>query len=237
MSIVIGYDGKKKELDSLVSEIRNFAARYSDDDWEIEGFSSIVKFIEYAKSKEMLDLVFIDVTNDAAIEVSQWIRKNNRNAVILICADLSISPSKYLQPSIMAAALLLRPFSKEQLTQTLNELFKYINAKKGNGKNDSFVIKTKETRRYISYDNIFYFEARDKKIYLNTLQKEYGFYETIDELSKKLPNYFVRVHRSFIVNSKKIKSVYLSKNLIEMFDDITVPLSKSYKQTVKELNL
>lgn len=237
MSIVIGYDSQKKELDSIVSEIRGFAARYSDDDWEIEGFNSMVKFVEYAKSKEILDLVFIDVTNDAAIKVSQWVRENNKNAVILVCADLSVSPSKYMQPSIMAAALLLRPFSPEQLTQTLSELFKYISNGKENGKDDSFVIKTKESRKYVSYDSIFYFEARNKKIYLNTLKKEYGFYETIDELSKQLPDCFIRVHRSFIVNSKKIKSVYLSKNLIEMFDGVTVPLSKSYKQAIKELNL
>ncbi|MDO5551103.1 MAG: LytTR family DNA-binding domain-containing protein, partial [Lachnospiraceae bacterium] len=65
-------------------------------------------------------------------------------------------------------------------------------------------------------------------------QEEFGFYETIENMEKQLPEFFCRCHRSYIVNMQKVKAVKPSLNVIELQDGITVPLSRSYKKTIKE---
>lgn len=236
MVIAAGYSSRKKELKEVLQEIRLNAAKSSEDNWEIEGYSSIVDFVEYIKSKELLDLACIDVSNDACVSVAEWIRQSSTDTTIMIFADTQVSPVKYMKPSIMAASLLLYPFSHEQLKRTVEDLFRYMQSKTPGEKEDAFVIKTKDARQRIPYDRILYFEARDKKIYLNTAQREYGFYDTVDGLIAQLPSYFVKCHRSFLINSRKIKSVSLSQNMIELEAGITVPLSKSCKPAIKELN-
>lgn len=236
MFIVAGYSSRKRELKEVLQEIRANAAKSSEEDWEIKGYNSIGDFVEYIKSRELLNLACIDVSNDASVSVAEWIRKNNSDTTIMIFAGTEVSPVKYMKPSIMAASLLLYPFSHEQLEKTVYDLFRYMRSRTADNQEDTFVIKTKDARQHIPCEKIFYFEARNKKIYLNTSQREYGFYDTIDSLVEQLPSYFVRCHRGFLINKRKIKNVSLSQNIIELENDIVVPLSKSYKSVVKEIN-
>ena len=63
--------------------------------------------------------------------------------------------------------------------------------------------------------------------------EEYGFYLTMDRLAEELPEQFLRCHRSFIVNSRKIRKIMLSQNLIGLEDGFDIPLSRSYKAVLK----
>ena len=70
------------------------------------------------------------------------------------------------------------------------------------------------------------YEARRKSVSCS--------YETMEHLTERLPDYFVRCHRSFIVNRQRIRRVMLSKSLIELEQGIQLPLSRSYKPAFKE---
>jgi len=58
--------------------------------------------------------------------------------------------------------------------------------------------------------------------------------DKISEFERKLPDYFLRIHRSFIVNTKKITAFTTSDVEIE---DKELPIGISYKPAVvKRLN-
>ena len=99
----------------------------------------------------------------------------------------------------------------------------------------AFLLNMKSERKMIPYSRICYFEARDKKVYLNVGNQEFAFYDTIDHLEEILPASFVRCHRSFIVSKSKIDKIFISKNYLELDNGMTVPLSRSYKSALKEL--
>ena len=139
-----------------------------------------------------------------------------------------------MKPSIMAASLLLFPLDEGQVQTTVSDLFRYISEQSDEQKEEFFVIKSKTQHEHIPLNKIMFFESREKKLYLNTQNREYGFYDTIDSVLEKLPDGFIRCHRSFVINSKKIKKVMLSQNIVELDDGIVVPLSKSYKPVLKE---
>ena len=155
---------------------------------------------------------------------------------IMIMADMSVSPMQYMTPAIRAASLLLRPFSGEQLRAVCGDFFE--NCRKelfGDRTEKNFLVENSDGKTMLPYSSIFYFEAREKKIFVRTKTAEYGIYDTIDRLQQDLPEEFVRCHRGFVINSALIEKVKLSENLIYMKNDILVPLSRSYKSAIKEL--
>ena len=97
------------------------------------------------------------------------------------------------------------------------------------------VLTSKEETLSIPYSQIYFFEAREKKVFVCTCREEFGFYHTIDKLEKDLPEQFIRCHRGFIVNTEKIRRISFSQNVIFLADDFNVPLSRSYKPLLRGL--
>ena len=98
-----------------------------------------------------------------------------------------------------------------------------------------YVVETREGKTFLPIQKITYFEARQKKIYIRVGAREYDTYDTIDRLAEKLPDQFMRCHRSFIVNRKMIDYIRLSENRIFLRDGSVIPLSRSYRFAFKSL--
>ena len=72
-------------------------------------------------------------------------------------------------------------------------------------------------------------EAANKKIILYTDSQEFEFYDSMDNLVQKLPKYFFRVHKSYIVNMDKVKAVDYKNMEITLEDELVADLSRSNK--------
>ena len=213
---------------------KDLAAMLSEDYWNMEQAITLDKLQAILEDKPLMDMLMFDVTPKDAIECLLKVRKSYRETQLMIIADLTTSPMEYMKPGIMASSLLLRPWTKEQAREVLKEFFQaYIEKYSQPDDKNMFVIESKEGNLHIPYDQIYFFEAREKKIFICTGKEEYGFYYTIDKLAEELPEQFIRCHRGFIVNKYKIRKVVLSQNIIYLVDDLDVPLSRSYKSIVK----
>lgn len=232
MIFSVTYGKQKKEIELLKSIQRDIAAYAGDDEWDIQLFQSMDEMKTFFEERPLLDLLCYEVDGTDTVSYLEKIRKNYQQSQLLLLADPKLCPMTYLRPGIMANALLLQPWTKEQGREILGEMISDM-FQKQEGDSDSFIIKTKEGRTNIPYNQIYYFEAREKKLFVCTGWEEYGFYDTIENLQNELPEQFVRCHRSFIVNFTKIRKVMLSQNLIELTDGIEVPLSRSYKAVLK----
>lgn len=54
------------------------------------------------------------------------------------------------------------------------------------------------------------------------------------KFSRGIREQFIRCHRGFLVNQKKIERVIFSKNLILLADGYEIPVSRTYKSILKE---
>lgn len=234
MVSMAAYDEERAELDELKAVTKELAARLSEDTWRIEQMSSLKQLRAWLEETPLLDMLLYDVTRLGALDYLRQIRKSYRRAGLLILADRDTSPMTYLKPDIHADSLLLRPWSKEQVLEVLEEFIReYLETSRGM-EEQFYVIDTKEGSTRIPYDKIYYFEAREKKVYVCAGKEEFGFYYTIDKLTEELPEQFIRCHRGFVVNSLKIRKIMLSQNIICLADGFEVPLSRSYKADLKE---
>lgn len=236
MVSVLAYSKIAQDVNELRSTAREVIAQISEDYWEIKQISAFEELRKYLSEKPLVHLIIYDICDKSSLEFLLEIRKVYYQARIMILADTSVSPMEYIKPGLRASSLLLRPWTRQQAYNVLYDFFgefiEFSEREKSDG-HDFYVIETREGTINIPFNQIYFFEAREKKIYVCTGKEEYGFYTTIDKLTEELPDDFIRCHRGFIVNSKKIKKIALSQNIIYLSDGFDVPLSRSYKATLK----
>ena len=228
------YDPRAEELELMKRLIRQTAAVLTEEKWQMEFFVAREQVASFLKDRPLLDLACYDVSYKGSIDDLERIRRDYQKLQLLIIADASMSPMEYIRPTILASSLLIRPISQEQAKEQLMELVEQFRDQTPYGQAESLVIETREGRTYVPLVQIYYFEAREKRIYVRLKKQELAFYETVEHLTERLPDYFVRCHRSFIVNRQRIRRVMLSKSLIELEQGIQLPLSRSYKPAFKE---
>ena len=235
MITFLSFASEKKESDLIKSQLRIQAAKWTEEAWDYEMFEKPEALEEYLAGGPLIDLVSWDVTFSGSVERLERMRKHYRQAFLMVVADSKISPMAYLKPGILPSALVLKPLAKENVNQVIGELMEVFSEQfEKKELPEMFVIESREGKQYFPLQQIYYVEAREKKVYIRTKQEEYGFYETIENMEKRLPGFFCRCHRSYIINMRKVAAVKASLNLVELQDDIQVPLSRSYKKAIKE---
>lgn len=235
VSVVI-YSPDVQDGMMLKEMAKELIARISGDYWEIRQISAFGKLEEYISERPLIHLFIYDICGRRSLKFLLEIRKIYPYAHIMVVADTSLSPMEYIRPGLHVHSLLLRPWGKRQAYDVLKDfLHEYVECseREKKGEDNFYVIETKEGIVNIPYDQIYFFEAREKKIYLCAGKEEFGFYSTMDKLAGELPGNFVRCHRGFIVNVNKIQRMMLSKNILYLYDGFDVPLSRSYKALLK----
>lgn len=228
------YDPHTEELELMKTLIRKAAAVLTEEKWQMDFFARREQVAQFLKDRPLLDMLCYDVSPKGSIEDLERIREIYQNALLLLIADAAMSPMEYIRPTILASSLLLRPVSPGQAQDQITDLVERFVNQTSDGKEESLVIEAREGKTYVPLSQIYYFEAREKRIYVRLKKKELAFYETLENLEQRLPEQFVRCHRSFIVSKKRIRKVMLSKNLIELEQGMEIPLSRSYKSAFKE---
>ncbi|MEE4178769.1 MAG: LytTR family transcriptional regulator DNA-binding domain-containing protein [Bacteroides sp.] len=83
----------------------------------------------------------------------------------------------------------------------------------------------------IPYQEISYIESFSDYIRVNTMKEQIISKEKISNLADRLPDSFIRIHRSFIINKEKIRSISYDEVTVE---DVNLNIGRSYRKAVKE---
>ena len=225
----------EKERKKILHIARKNAARYTEEKWDWIECGSLPEVKNCLSGGPRIDIFCMDITIHGMLEITKEIRAANPNGYIILVSDANISPVSYMRPTIAAESLMIKPLSDDQVEETLEEAIRTYAERFLKPKNENvFVLEYHGERRLMEYERIDYFEARERKVFLCSGNEEYGFYDTLEILSERMSEYFLRVHRSFLVNKKKIKKVYLSQNRLLLSGELEIPISRTYKPNVKQ---
>lgn len=224
----------ERELTLIARDCRRQVARSGNDTMALERVADDEALSTVAVGEKLVDLLYYDFRKGQDLERLRTFRRCYSKTMVMLITDASVSPLEYLRPGIAPDSLLLRPVSEGQLAAVNGEFMdSFFQRFQSNKAEDSFVVSTREEKVFIPFSHIYYFEARDKKLFVRTKHDEYAFYDTIEMLGERLPDVFRRCHRSYIVNTGKIVRIRSAENYIELSDQIGVPISRSYKSDFK----
>lgn len=93
-------------------------------------------------------------------------------------------------------------------------------------------IMSKRKMTKIPYEDIVYIESSSNYIKVITTNNQIESKEKISKLATRLPDMFLRIHRSFIINTERLTEVSSSKVIV---DDIPLNIGRSYKNEIKDV--
>lgn len=229
------YDRIQRELVQLKTLSKELFALTSEEKLDLQCLAERNLVMESVKMCQPLDAACVKVSDMQEIELLRIMRSVYGQLEILIIADREISPMEYLTPDIRAASLLLAPFSEKECRVVVKEFMEsFFQSRERMDEKKVLVITNREGKITIPYYQVYYIEIRERKIFIRLRDREYSQYDTLEHILEKLPETFVRCHRSFVFNTQHLDSVKLSENTIYLEHGIIVPLSRSYKPAVKE---
>ncbi len=182
------------------------------------------------------DIIFVDIQMPdlTGIEFTRLLEKGPK--VIFTTAYGKYALEGY---KLEVVDYLLKPFSYEEFLTAVNKAVRLINLEKKAPEkidtNDEFLfLKSDYKIRRINFNDIIYIEGLKDyvKIYTQNNPKPVLTLSTLKLLETKLPSErFMRVHRSFIVNLKKIETIERSRIV---FGKTYIPVSEQYKDKFQE---
>lgn len=197
---------------------------------ETEVFYSGENLCKYLDSENGFDLIFLDIEmmKMSGIDVGLKIRKERMDydtKIVYITGTsqytrqlLDLNPLLYIE----------KPFTEEAIIETVELALRLTNQLEG-----AFHFKIKNTNFKLKYSDILYFESMLRKILLVTQNGRFEFYGNLNELADQLPEYFVQIHRSYIINTKMIKA-FLGNSVL-MQNDVEIAVSQTYRSKLKEV--
>lgn len=137
---------------------------------------------------------------------------------------------------------LLKPIQFSRLEMAMNRAMDFLRLSKTGDTIDftkkkekqfELLIKTGTTKILLDYRSVVYAQGLKDYTILHTKEKKYVVKGSVKAFQDFLPNdFFIRVHKSFIVARHKIKLVHKGK--IEL-DNVSIPIGRIYKSEVDDL--
>jgi DNA-binding LytR/AlgR family response regulator len=213
----------------------------------ISHFVSKVDFLEYSiqcqngtdalnlLAVETFDLIFLDI-DMPEIPGTDLIRNINPALPVII---ITSSPDFALESyNYHVVDYLLKPVNYTRFYKAVQKVFLL---KKATGKaetkpaQEEIFIKDGHNLIKLNLKEVLYIEAVSNYVSFKTTSKTYLSLMSMQKLEEGLPDKFIRIHRSYIVNINKIDKIEATTLFI---GEKALPISNSYKEKLlQKLNL
>ncbi|MEC3757320.1 LytTR family DNA-binding domain-containing protein [Bacillus halotolerans] len=190
------------------------------------------------------DLLFLDVdlSGENGFDIAKRL-KNMKNPPAIVFAT---AYDQYALKAFEVDALdyLTKPFDEERVRQTMK---KYKKVKReidepeqiSHASQHKLALSVGESIVIVDTKDIIFAGTENGHVHVKTFDVSYSVNDTLVVIEKKLPETdFLRVHRSFVVNTEYIKEIQpwfnSTYNLI-MKDGSKIPVSRTYAKELKKL--
>lgn len=178
----------------------------------------------------VVDVLLLDInlkSNKSGLELAEEIRKRKKNSYIIFTTghlEYAMVAYKYKTFDYLA-----KPITYDRLEETVNRLFEDAN---------------EVSKRYIKIDNkntiideaeIQYVKRDGMKLVFHTSSRDYDTYSSFNKFQDKLPDTYIRCHKSYIANLSQIKDVEPVSGTITFKDGNTCDIGPKYKRDFMEV--
>ena len=213
------------------TSIENLIIKYKQDmgiEIEVDIYYSGEKLCQKLNDKEIYDLIFLDIEllNINGIDVGRFIRNELKDDILNI---VYISAKEQYALELFKTQpfdFLIKPLDDKDVLCVLKQILKKIDKGK---KYFEFGINKNVYR--VKFNEIVYFQSDKRKIILVTINERLEFYGNLTAIYKNLPEEYIRVHKSYIINNN-YASEY-TYEWVKMLNDEIIMISKPYRKEVR----
>ena len=208
------------------------------DSFEIVGeCRSALKAVEFLQ-REKIDLMFLDV-NMPEISGLDFLKSiPDPPYVIITTAYREYAIEGY---DLDVVDFLLKPISFERFLKAIN---RYCNRSRNSEPNNSNALSKSEEMKFIYiqdgkniykilYEDVLYFEGYGEYVKVITAGKNYLVRDSLSEFEHRFStDYFIRIHKSYIVNIQKITGFNSIQVILKNFQ---LPIGRMYREKVMSI--
>lgn len=215
-------DRLEKMLDTIFCK-NDFEAQvaFSSDNTE-----EVLNYI----SSNKVDVAMLDInlkSNKTGIELAKEIRKINKNIyIIFTTGHLEYAMIAY---KVKTFDYIAKTINYDRLEETIIRLFEDV---------------TSVPKRYLKIDNkntlvdeseVQYIKRDGMKLVFHTNSRDYDTYSSFNKFQDKLPENYIRCHKSYIANINQIKDVEPVSGTITFKSGDTCDIGPKYKSDLMEV--
>ena len=184
---------------------------------------------KYLEAGNQLDILFLDIElfQMTGIEVGSYIRNQLDDMgmqIIYISGKASYAQQLFKTQPL---DFLVKPISKDQISDVLEMAFRIIKHK-----NEKFEFQQGKNYYYVPMGDIVYLGSEGRKVKIVTQKEIFEFYGRLKEIAKRLPDNFIIIHKSYIVNKEYI--FRYTYEMVELANGITLTISPANRKQVRE---
>lgn len=178
----------------------------------------------------IVDVLMLDINlkcNKSGLELAEEVRKRKKNSyIIFTTGHLEYAMVAYKYKTF---DYLPKPITYDRLEDTVTRLFEDANelSKK--------YIKIDNKNTIIDEAEIQYIKRDGMKLVFHTSSRDYDTYSSFNKFQEKLPETYVRCHKSYIANLNQIKDVEPVSGTITFMDGNTCDIGPKYKKDFMEV--
>jgi|SRR5215831_11494937 len=178
--------------------------------------------------KQKVDLIFLDISMPFISGIDFIKTLQNPPQIILTTAHKEFAAESY---ELNVLDYLVKPISFERFLKAINKLDIHISdvAKPvvNNPEDDSFIyVRSEKKNVKVLFREILFIESLKDYIKIHTLDKTIVTQVSISAIEQRLPDNFLRIHRSFIIAKDKI-TAYTQHDL--EIGKHQIPIGRNYK--------
>ena len=226
-------ENQRKQVEKIINE--ELINLEIDSKIELSSNSpeTVINYIKTNKTKSFL--YFLDValgTEMNGIELANAIRKYDSKGYIVFItshSELSLLTFQYkvqaLDYIIKSDTNSLRGKISDCITAANNDFENVSSAEK-----ESLTINFGNRITKFALDEILFFETTeiDHKLRIHTNEGHFEFYGTLKEIEAQVSEDFFKTHRSYLVNTNKVKSIDKENHIVNMINNETCYISARY---------
>jgi len=208
----------------------------------VEEFTNAMQAIKYLNQNDV-DLIFLDIhmPDFTGFDFIQTIK--NPPKVILITSDKNFAIEAFEYECIVD--YLVKPIAEERFQKAIikanaAQISPITSSKKvkptAEDNANEFYVNIDRRLIKIEFNSVTVVEAKGDYIIIKTESNNYVVHSTLKKIEDKLPkDLFLKVHRSFIINTKKIIDIEDNSALISKY---IIPVGRANRpELMKRLNL
>ena len=202
----------EKALTKLIIK-NNFCANIGFKSDDVQEVST------YLNNKSV-HILFLDASG---IDIAKKIRAYNKSMYIIFITSRKEYTS--LAFEVKAFDYLPKKLSIERLEKTLIRLFDDM-------KSSSNIFIPLNNKTFINQDDIYYIKKDGMKAVVKTYNNTFETYSSFNKLFEKLPDNFVRCHKSYIANINNISRIELGDSTLFFNDKEKCYIGPKYKGSI-----